>query len=224
MNTEVTSDVSSRAARHAALGDPTRLRIVDLLAESDASPGEVATRLDLASNLVAHHLRTLETAGLVTRKSSDADGRRSYLQLVRDALPMGLPHRALKVDRVVFVCTANSARSQIALALWNVLSTLPVESAGMQPAAAIDPRALTTIKGHGLTLADRQPQHLDAIAAEGDLIVTVCDLAHESMAGRSAIHWSIPDPVRAGTRQAFDLAYAELETRISELSPHLIAS
>ena len=224
MNTEIAADLSSRAAKHAALGDPTRLRIADLLAQGDASPGEVAHRLGLSSNLLAHHLRTLETAGLITRKPSDADRRRSYLQLVHDALPVGLGREPRRVDRIVFVCTANSARSQIALALWNTLSAIPVESAGTQPASAIDPRALATIKRHGLTLAGRQPQLFDTVANEGDLIVTVCDLAHESMAGQSDLHWSIPDPVLVGTRRAFEQAYAELGTRVSDLSTHLTAS
>lgn len=222
--TEVTEDLLSRAAKHAALGDPTRLRIADLLRDGDATPGEVSRRLGLPSNLLAHHLRTLEGAGLIERKRSDADGRRTYLQLVHQALPVGLSRQRRTADRIVFVCTANSARSQMALALWNSLSPIPVESAGTQPATGIDPRALATIERHGLTLAGRHPQLFDTVAHEGDLVVTVCDLAHESMARPSDLHWSIPDPVAVGTRRSFEHAYAELQIRVSELSTHLIAS
>ena len=123
----------------------------------------------------------------------------------------------------MFVCTANSARSQIAVALWKTISEIPVESAGTQPATAIDQRALATIKRHGLTLAGRLPQPFDAIATDGDLVVTVCDLAHESMAGRSDLHWSIPDPVVVGTRRAFEQVRRTRHPR-QRLSTHLIAS
>jgi protein-tyrosine-phosphatase len=224
MNIETSASLESRAARYAALGDVTRLRIVDLLTTGDASPGELGSLLGLSSNLVAHHLRTLEGAGLIKRRTSDADGRRSYLQLVRESLPGEVGYQPRHANRVVFVCTANTARSQIALALWKTLSEVPVESAGTQPATAIDPRALATVHRHGLTLTDRQPQHIDAIATGGDLVITVCDLAHESLIGRADLHWSIPDPVTEGGRKAFDRTYTELDTRITDLATHLVAS
>ena len=55
--------VESRAARHAALGDPVRLAIVDELAVSDLAPVELHERIGIASNLLAHHLDVLETRG-----------------------------------------------------------------------------------------------------------------------------------------------------------------
>jgi protein-tyrosine-phosphatase/DNA-binding HxlR family transcriptional regulator len=219
-----TSNLESRAIVHAALGDVRRLRIVDLLAAGDASPGELGSRLGLSSNLLAHHLRTLESAGLIRRKASDADGRRSYLQLLRRALPAEIPYQPRRANRIVFVCAANTARSQLALALWKTLSGIPGESAGTRPAAAIDPRALATAHRHGLTLTERHPQHIDDIATSGDLIVTVCDSAHESLAGRADLHWSIADPVAEGGRKAFERAYAELDARITDLAIHLAAS
>jgi DNA-binding transcriptional ArsR family regulator len=79
MNTEQTGRLQRRAAAHAALADVTRLRIVDLLAVSDRSAGELGASLGIASNLLAHHLRTLESAELVTRRRSEGDARRSYL-------------------------------------------------------------------------------------------------------------------------------------------------
>ena len=184
----------------------------------------VGSRLGLSSNLLAHHLRTLEGAGLIKRKASDADGRRSYLQLVRESLPNEIPYQPRRTSRIVFVCTANTARSQIALALWKTLSEIPAESAGTQPATIVDRRALATVRRHGLTLTNRLPQAIDAIAADGDLIVTVCDLAHESLPGRADLHWSIPDPVAEGSRKAFERTYAELDTRITDLAPRLVAS
>lgn len=59
----VPPDASARAARHAALGDPTRLTIVDLLALSSHSPSELQQVLEVPSNLLAHHLDVLEDPG-----------------------------------------------------------------------------------------------------------------------------------------------------------------
>src|SRR5689334_10970596 len=135
MSTEASS-VVRRAALHAALGDPARLTIVDTLAWGEASPGELAARLGMTSNLLAHHLRVLEDgAGLLNRHRSEGDRRRSYLALDRDVLDLLQPTSpALLAKRVVFVCTQNSARSQLAAALWNDHSPVPATSAGTHPA------------------------------------------------------------------------------------------
>ena len=142
MNTEQVRELGRRAAVHAALADPARLLITDTLADGDASPSELAGMLAMPSNLLAHHLRVLEEAGLVTRHRSEGDRRRSYLRLVPGALDTlaGVPQRAAR--RVLFVCTANSARSHLAAALWRQASRVPAASAGTHPADAIDPGAI----------------------------------------------------------------------------------
>src|SRR5262250_3966959 len=108
MDTERMSPLQRRAALHGALSDPGRLRIVDTLALGDTSPSELAAMLAMPSNLLAHHLRVLEQAGLITRRRSDGDRRRTYLQLIPGALE-SLTHPAARMARrVLFVCTANS--------------------------------------------------------------------------------------------------------------------
>jgi len=117
METEQISGVAGRAAVHAALADPARLQIIDTLGAGDASPSELAAMLAMPSNLLAHHLHVLEQAGLITRRRSEGDRRRSYLRLIPDALDaIGTPP-ARTARRVLFVCTANSARSHLAAAL-----------------------------------------------------------------------------------------------------------
>src|SRR3984885_5766107 len=119
MNTEQSHCLARRAAIHAALADPARLLITDTLTEGDASPSELAALLAMPSNLLAHHLRVLEQAGLITRRRSDGDRRRTYLRLAPADLydaHAGPPART--APRVLFVCTANSARSHLAAALW----------------------------------------------------------------------------------------------------------
>src|SRR5208283_6013255 len=86
MDIEQTSGVAARAAVHAALADPARLQIVDTLGAGDASPSELAAMLAMPSNLLAHHLHVLQQAGLITRRRSDGDRRRTYLQLIPGAL------------------------------------------------------------------------------------------------------------------------------------------
>jgi protein-tyrosine-phosphatase len=174
--------------------------------------------LGMPSNLLAHHLKALEAAGLVTRHRSEGDGRRAYLRLAREVLGHLGPTAMTAPDRVVFVCTANSARSHLATALWRRASGIPTASAGTHPAVAIDPGAIDAAKRHGLPLPRLKPRYLDAVAGDGDLIVTVCDLAHEELSDVASVHWSVPDPVRVGTALAFDAAYDDLSARVSELA------
>ena len=223
-------DVEHRARLHATLADPARLRIVDILSLGDASPSKLQAELGMTSNLLAHHVRTLERAGLVSRHRSQADRRRCYLQLLPDALGALLPRGAagLSVSRVVFVCTANSARSQIAAALWAHASSVPVTSAGTHPATRVAAGASAAARRHGLKLVGTTPQLLDDVLDARDYVITVCDNAHEELNEcapiRSRLHWSVPDPVRVGTAAAFDDAYDEIARRVTHLAPRLTAS
>lgn len=219
MNTEALTDLARRSAAHAALGDPTRLRIVDHLLIADASPSELGAMLGIPSNLLAHHLRALERAGLVTRQRSEGDGRRTYLRLADSGLTLLSPPATEAPTRVLFVCTGNSARSQLASALWRrAAGTVPAESAGTHPADRIAPGALDVARRRGLPLPHRRPRDVSDVLAEGDLVVTVCDRAHEEAAVPADLHWSVPDPVRAGTQRAFDAAFDELSSRVTTLA------
>jgi protein-tyrosine-phosphatase len=217
-------DVAARAAVHAALADPARLQIVDTLAAGDASPSDLAAMLEMPSNLVAHHLNVLEQAGLLARRRSEGDRRRSYLQLIPDALDALAGPPARTARRVLFVCTANSARSHLAAALWRQASDVPAASAGTHPAKAIAAGAIAAAGRHQLPLRRLRPRHLDQVQKDGDLIVTVCDRAREELGPTAAVHWSVPDPVPAGDPGSFDAALAELSHRIKRFAPRLAAA
>jgi protein-tyrosine-phosphatase/DNA-binding transcriptional ArsR family regulator len=205
-------------ARHAALGDPARLAIVDELAVSDRAPVELRRRFGLESNLLAHHLDVLEAVGLIVRSRSSGDGRRRYVHLVRSALVGLVPHGHLEPGRALFVCTRNSARSQLAAALWRSMTGEPAESAGTRPADRIHPGATAAARRAHLDLGAAPPRPLSELDDLPDLVVTVCDNAHEELnAPDRWLHWSIPDPVPVGTRQAFDAALTELRERIDSL-------
>lgn len=209
-----------RAAVHGALADPARLAIVDRLLLADASPSELQALLSMPSNLIAHHLGVLEQAGVVKRARSEGDRRRTYLRLIPEALEAMVPTAAKQANRVVFVCSHNSARSQLAVALWNRRSPLPAASAGTQPAAGVAPGAIKAAQRHHLPMHPSAPIHIDDVVGPGDLVVAVCDNAHEELPPDvHRIHWSISDPVRAGVPEAFDLALEELTERIDRLAP-----
>ncbi|MGI5239721.1 MarR family transcriptional regulator [Dactylosporangium sp. CA-139066] len=220
-------DLRRRAQVHAALGDPARLAIVDSLVLGDASPGEVGQRLGLPTNLVAHHVKVLQDAGLVVRARSEGDRRRTYLRLVPEVLASLAPPALDAADRVVFVCTHNSARSQLAAALWRDRVGGTAASAGTHPAARVHPRAVKVAHRHGLTLDPAATAHVADVVHDGDLVIAVCDNAHEDLAGPGApvhprLHWSVPDPARVGTDAAFEAAYSDLAGRITRLAPAVV--
>ena len=212
-------DLEQRAAVHAALGESSRLAIVDHLTGSDRSPQELQDAVGVPSNLLAHHLDVLEAAGLIERSRSSGDGRRRYVHLVHDQLDLlGARRRAVN-GPVLFVCTANSARSQLAAGLWTATTGAPAVSAGTHPAKRVHPGALAAARRAGLDLGDARPTSLHDLRHRPPLTITVCDRAHEELDPEPDwLHWSIPDPVAAGTAKAFDATVAELRQRIATVA------
>jgi protein-tyrosine-phosphatase len=193
-----------------------RLALMDELAVSDRSPVELRRTVGIESNLLAHHLEVLERVGLIERSRSSGDGRRRYVHLVRDALDGLVPGQPVDVGPALFVCTANSARSQLAAALWRQLTGEPAESAGTHPSDRVHPGAVAAAERAGLDLADAAPRALSSVATLPPVVVTVCDRAHEELPGsESWLHWSITDPVPVGTKAAFDAAVRDLQGRIT---------
>jgi protein-tyrosine-phosphatase/DNA-binding transcriptional ArsR family regulator len=215
------TDVATRVEVLSALADPVRLRVTDALARCDRSPGELQRDLAVPGNLLAHHLRVLEDAGVVRRIRSEGDRRRAYVQLLPASLDGVMPGAPVRVaPRVVFVCTHNSARSQLAAAVWRTCSEVPVTSGGTRPADRVNPTAVAVARRHGHRIGRSRPVSADDVLVPGDLVVSVCDSAHEvlQMRGREHLHWSVPDPVRAGTDAAFEQAYETVASRVVRLA------
>ena len=215
--------LEQRAALHAALGEPVRLGIVDELAVTDRSPKELAEQFSLPSNLLAHHLDVLEGVGLIERFVSAGDRRRRYVRLVREPFRELGVATARPAGTVLFVCSHNSARSQLAAAMWTARTGEPASSAGTHPADRVHPGAVAAGQRAGLDLTTAVPRLLEPDDT-ADRIVTVCDQAREELIpGSDWWHWSLPDPVGDGRSAAFDAVVAQLDDRIEAVthrSPH----
>jgi protein-tyrosine-phosphatase len=78
---------------------------------------------------------------------------------------------------------------------------------------------------HGLALGRVRPVHVADVVRGDDLVVAVCDSAHEHLGQlpRRRLHWSVPDPAAADNDEAFEAAYTDLSARIDRLAPALTA-
>lgn len=231
-----------------------RWRLLRELVRSDRAVSELTELVDQSQSLVSYHLRQLRDAGLVFTRRSAADGRDTYYaidlascQRELHAAGRGL-HPALwlapvapterktehsrRRQRVLFLCTGNSARSQIAQALLEHMSAGAIEaaSAGSRP-KPLHPNAVRVMKRRGIDIRANRTKHLDEFVAQRlDMAITLCDRVREVCpefpSHPQLVHWSIPDPAREGATNrasypAFERTAAELETRIGFLLPLL---
>jgi protein-tyrosine-phosphatase/DNA-binding transcriptional ArsR family regulator len=230
---------------------PVRWQLLRELVQSDRAVSELVERLGERQSLVSYHLSQLRAEGLVSARRSSADGRDNYyavdlvrcrelLQAAGGALHPGLrfvpasqePNRtdtrARRRKRILFLCTGNSARSQIAEALLEQMSqgTLAAASAGSNP-KPLHRNAVRVMKKRGIDISANRTKHLDEFRAERfDIVITLCDRVREVCPEfphhPNLVHWSIPDPALEGpndrsTYPAFERTAAELETRIGFL-------
>jgi protein-tyrosine-phosphatase/DNA-binding transcriptional ArsR family regulator len=219
------------------LTDETRLQIIEALRPGDRLVSEIVEQSGLAQNLVSYHLGVLRTAGLVQQHRSDVDGRAVYysLQIARltaayrqlgQQLAIGGDAGPGTVRSVVFLCRANSARSQMAEGWLRSLSggRLTIRSAGTQP-AQLHPLAERVMAEAGIDIGHQQAKHIDALAGlEPDLVISVCDIAREECVSwqpaAARRHWSIADPAAVaeeGRLAAFRAARDELQQRVTGL-------
>jgi ArsR family transcriptional regulator, arsenate/arsenite/antimonite-responsive transcriptional repressor / arsenate reductase (thioredoxin) len=230
-------------------GHPLRWRLLGALAASDRTVHELTGLVGQPQNLVSYHLGKLREARLLSARRSSADGRDAYytvdLTRVGDLLSAtgGAIHPGLRLApappptgharrgavTVLFLCTGNSARSQMAEALARARSGGVVDacSAGSQP-KPLHPNAVRVMRDeHGIDLAGQASKHLGEFANRRfDRVITLCDRVREvcpEFPGRpESVHWSIPDPAAGhaddeASYPAFQQVAAELETRIGYL-------
>ena len=230
------------------LGHDMRWKILTALARSDHRGQELIHLLNEPANLVSYHLKQLRTAQFVTERRSSADGRDVYYSLDLDLLRMRYfatgealhpafaatptpteapaPARTPRAS-VLFLCTHNSARSQMAEGILRNLAgdRVAVFSAGSEP-ATVHPEAVRVLNTMGIDISKQHSKHLDEFANQSfDYIITVCDRVREACLrfpdDPEQIHWSFADPAAVDDEneraRAFELTAQQLVTRVRYL-------
>ncbi len=223
------------------LSNDVRWKILTLLSRSDLRVQEITEQLHQPQNLVSYHLQKLHTHGLILEHPSIADGREIYYQIhlsrIRELFQTAQlelhpslaiepePQPTLPKIRVLFLCTHNSARSQMAEGFLRAKShqQFQVFSAGTDP-KPVNPNAIQSMLEHQIDISNQQSKSLDQYLPDPfDYIITVCDRARENCPAFPAqpvrIHWSLADPAaQAGSNEeqypAFRAAAEELEERV----------
>ena len=205
------------------LAHDIRWRILLALSQSDYRVEELVKQIRQPHNLISYHLKRLRLQQLVTERRSSADGRDIYYSLNLNQIrqlyseagqalhpgvsePNSMPQPQTKTSsespvRVLFLCTHNSARSQMAEGLLREVGHNKVEvfSAGTEP-TGIHPLAIKVMSGRGIDLRTHRSKHLEEyLGQEFDYVITVCDRVREVCpifpGEPDHIHWSFPDPV-----------------------------
>lgn len=136
-----------------------------------------------------------------------------------------------RVFRILFLCTGNSARSQIAETLLNRKGRgrFIAESAGSQPAERVNPYAIDVLREGGIEWQGHPPRGLDGLDCKPwDFVITVCDNAREAcpvFPGQPILsHWGMPDPAAVeGDDSARRAAFLDALTLISRRIELLLA-
>jgi protein-tyrosine-phosphatase/DNA-binding transcriptional ArsR family regulator len=226
-------------------GHPVRWLLLSELARSDRQVRELRALLGQPQSLVSYHLARLREGGLVAVRRSSADRRDVYysIDLARcgelltaagSALHPGLrlipplPGKIRAPTRVLFLCTGNSARSQMAQAILEQMAggAVTAASGGSHP-RPLHPNAVRVMDEDGVDISRRQSRHLSVFAGQRlDYVISLCDrlreVCPEFPGAAEVIHWSIPDPGAGGgsdadTYPAFRAVAAELRIRIGFL-------
>ncbi len=229
------------------VGHPLRWRLLAELGHSDRQVHELTAATDQPQNLVSYHLGRLRKAGLVSMRRSSADRRDTYytadLVAIRDlfAAVGGELHPGLQLlsspapgdrpaVRVLFLCTGNSSRSQIAETLLRASygPTVEVASAGSHP-KPVHPHAIAAMAAAGHDLSAARSKHLDLFRDQPfDWVITLCDRVREvcpEFPAARRVHWNVPDPsTEPDGFPAFERTVAEVDRRIRFLVHRIVAA
>jgi protein-tyrosine-phosphatase len=229
-------------------GHPLRWGLLSELASSDRQVRELTQVLGKPQNLVSYHLGRLRAGRLVSMRRSSADGRDAYYSVdlarcgellagageaLHPALALAPPVREGDASsgrraRVLFLCTGNSTRSQMAEALLlnRAADSVEARSAGSHP-KSVHPNAVRAMRERDIDITGNRSKHLGRFARRRfDYVITLCDRVREvcpEFPGHpERIHWSIADPALQGETDeasypAFQCTAAEIETRVGFL-------
>jgi protein-tyrosine-phosphatase/DNA-binding transcriptional ArsR family regulator len=232
-------------------GHPVRWQLLSELSRSDRQVRELSALIRQRQSLTSYHLGQLRGGGLVSARRSSADRRDTYYSLDLAACRERLAragtalHPGLRLvpaapipsvdttaadgplTRVLFLCTGNSARSQMAEAiapqLWG--GRIKAASAGSHP-THLHPDAVRVMRERGLDISGRRPKHVDEFAGQRfDQVISLCDRVREvcpEFTGSPVLaHWSMPDPAAEGIGYA---AFVRTADELSERIPFLLTA
>jgi len=229
-----------------------RWQIPRLLSISDLRVQELVASLQLPQNLISYHLHRLRSQDLVIERRSLADSREIYYSLnverlrqlffsSAEALPPALEDRRIESAganletlpplRVLFLCTHNSARSQMAEGLLRARSNgrIQVYSAGNEP-SRVHPLAIRAMGDLGIDISKHYSKSLtEFLGQEFDYVITVCDKARETCpffpGSPQRIHWSLPDPSAVeGDEEVRYQAFRDIALQLNNRINYLLAS
>jgi protein-tyrosine-phosphatase len=231
------------------LAHELRWKLISALTHGDRRVQELVSLLDQPQNLISYHLKQLRDAKLLAERRSTADARDIYYSLDLERLQTlynavgSMLHPALSAlgalptsrqtqhppVRVLFLCTENSARSQMAEGLLRHSGGSAIEafSAGTTP-SAVHPQAVRALAEMEIDISQQQAKHVDTFRDQPfDYIITVCDRARESCPVFSeeaeAIHWSLPDPAAVVSEEAQYQAFAQTAQQLTVRIRYLLA-
>lgn len=227
------------------LAHDLRWQLIRELAISDYRVSELVDHIHQPLNLVSYHLKQLREGHLVSVRRSEADGRDSYYSLDLDHLRdvfgaagsaihpavIGRSVDSLALQRtpsVLFVCTHNSARSQMAEGLMRYLSKgqIRVSSAGSEP-ATVHPDAFTTMDALDIDIRSQRSKGFEDVLDQSfDTVITVCDRAREvcpAFPGEGQhIHWGFTDPAVIEDACERQQAFADIAKRLQARIRHYL--
>ena len=125
--------------------------------------------------------------------------------------------------KVLFLCTGNSIRSQMAEAIVNARlgESWEAVSAGTKPAGYVHPKALIALSEIGIQHTGRSKPVDEFRGVDFDLVVTLCNSAAEEcpvwLGKGKRVHHSFPDPARTGDMNDFRLVCADIEREMLKL-------
>lgn len=218
-----------------------RWQLIQALKHTDLKVQELVDLVGKKQNLVSYHLKLLKSGDLVRERKSSQDARDIYYSLnlgqaldrLTEVGQLLFPHfgnraqqtEAEKPHRLLFLCTHNSARSQMSEGFARKLGgeLLEVHSAGSK-VTQVHPKAIEMAATFGVDLSQQRSKHVETLVGQHfDYVITVCDKAKEICPvfpdGPTRLHWSIANPAavtgdEATINQAFLDTAQQLETRI----------
>jgi ArsR family transcriptional regulator len=223
------------------LADEKRVAVLDALRDRDVTAHDIAQLMGLPASAASYHIKQMVYAGVLIGTRSDDDARvvfyrrlaapiRAYLNrlqvLFGDAQQCAVRERADAL--VLYICRANSARSQMAAAWSRALlpATVHTLSAGVD-VRPIHPLTITVMQEVGINLATAHPTALASIAVMPTAVVSVCDSTRWVSEGRFAqserFHWSTPDPATRNDVQEFRRVRDDLRMRVEDFAQRWMA-